>query len=265
MGLEGGLQPARDFSPASRRRVGFSPRGASAPLPNLGSARPWKFCGLDPESGFHRIPLDVVANLLRFLPSSNHSIEELRLPEGLTGPAQYRVCMARSRAFHLAKEFRERHGRRPKHMDVVGHRNPSVQLAEPAGSYLSQLVGDAAGDLGLTQVCRSGSGFVEEPIEGNESLAGTEMFTLKATPGGKTSAKPPRDEYRDPGSIAVWQSAAIGVHPLDEVLSRRLVSPGRVRAEVMRGLSPARAEAHPPKPHGAAGEFAVEAYLVEER
>jgi hypothetical protein len=55
----------------------------------------------------------------------------------------------------------------------------------------------------------------------------------------------------------VRQSAAIGVHPLDLVLSRRFVSPGRVRADVMRGLSPARAKAHPPKPHGAVGRIGM--------
>jgi len=191
-------------------RAGFSRRGTLAPP----SARPTKLLGLRNQPSLHRIPFNITLNTLELLAGPHHPIKVLLLPKLLAAPSQDPVGQKSGWTLGPPNNLRNRHNRRTKQVDVVGHDNEGMQCTETVSIGLKQLFLNQTSDLLLPQIKRTSLSRIEQPVPSHKSSTRTQVLPLEDTLRGQASPQPPSEKGGHPRSIDMRQTSPIGSHLL---------------------------------------------------
>ena len=245
------LSPVSYFPPSPAiqtppRRVGFSPRGASAPLFAI-RARPPKLLRPRHDPCPYRVPLNVPPYPLEFRSILGRPIKVLRLPKCLSSASQDSVSAHRRGPLYISDQISQSDLRGPEQVYVVWHNGIRVESAQPPNArHLQQLFLHHTGDLRLSKIYGPASSPIQQTVKRDESFAGIEMFGIEDTLVRQAPMQPPRNKNRHSRDIPVRQSPPICSHSSCIVSTPPPTSHNRLRRRV--GFSPRGASAPLPNP-----------------
>jgi hypothetical protein len=159
------------------------------------------------QPSFDRIVDNVVPDAPKFDSASHQMIVAFVLPKRQPRTAEHFVDLSCAVALQPTKKFRYVHMGSQKHMNVIRHNHPGMQITARLGAVL-YATANQPGYFRSFQIDRSVPGSIQQSIHRNKRLSRTQAILRKFATNRQTAMQSKSDKQGLADAVDVRQTAA---------------------------------------------------------